>query len=125
MYIDKSMNFSANIEAIKVKCNNRLNIIKIISHKSWNLTESTLCNIYISLIRSIIDYSAIMFNLLCETKKKVLRSIQYHALRHAMRKPLKFSHSELLKISKIESIDRRCEELMLNILKMLLEMKMN
>ena len=52
-----------------------------------------------------------MFNILCETKKKVLRSIKYLGWRHAIRKPLKFSLSELLKISKIESIDRRCEEL--------------
>ena len=40
--IDRSLQFSECIEAIKAKCNNRLNIIKIISHKSWNLTEKTL-----------------------------------------------------------------------------------
>ena len=88
-----------------------LNIIRILSHKSWNLTEKTLCNIYQSLSRSIIDYSSIIFDLLCETKKKTLRSIQYHALRYAMRKPLKFSHSELLITSRVCSIDKRCKDL--------------
>jgi hypothetical protein len=73
MIIDKSMNFTSCIDGIKAKCNNRLNIIKILSHKSWNLTEKTLSTIYISLSRSIIDYAAIIFNLLSETNKKTLR----------------------------------------------------
>jgi hypothetical protein len=101
MIIDKSMNFASCFEAMKNKCNNRLNIIKILSHKSWNLTDKILCALYISLSRSIFDYAAIIFNLLSETNKKTLRSIQYHALRHAMRKPIKSSHSELLEICKI------------------------
>jgi hypothetical protein len=71
LIIDKSMNFASCVEAMKNKCNNRLNIIKILSHKSWNLTDKTLCAIYISLSRSIIDYAAIIFNLLCETNKKL------------------------------------------------------
>jgi hypothetical protein len=111
MHIDRSMNFSECVDGVKVKCNNRLNIIKILSHKSWNLTDKTLCNIYLSISRSIIDYSSIIFDLLCETKKKSIRSIQYHALRYAMRKPLKFSHSELLEISKVCSIDKRCKNI--------------
>ena len=111
MHIDRSMNFSECVDGIKVKCNARLNIIKILSHKSWNLTDKTQCNIYLSISRSIIDYSSIIFELLCETKKKSIRSIQYHALRYAMRKPLKFSHSELLESSKVCSIDKRCKDL--------------
>ena len=43
-----------------------------------------------------------IFDLLSETNKKPLRSIQYHALRHSMRKPIKSSHSELLEICKID-----------------------
>jgi hypothetical protein len=41
LIIDKSLNFTFCIDGIKAKCNNRLNIIKILSHKSWNLTEKT------------------------------------------------------------------------------------
>ena len=47
MQIDRLMNFSNCIDAIKVKCNKRLNIIKILSHKSWNLSDKTLCNFYV------------------------------------------------------------------------------
>ena len=111
LIIDRTMHFTNCIKDIKIKCNNRLNILKILSHKSWNLTSKILCCIYQILIRSIIDYASVIFNMLNETNKKKLRSIQYHALRHAMRKPLKASHSELLEISKICSIDKRCYEL--------------
>ena len=40
-----------------------------------------------------------------------MRSIQYHALRVAYYKPIKFSHKELLKIANVKSIDERCKEL--------------
>jgi hypothetical protein len=99
------------------RCHKRLNVIKILSHKSWNLTPETIRNVYYSLIRSIIDYAAVIFDLVCETKKKELRSIQYQALRSAYRKLLKFSHKELLTISKAESIDDRVKKLNENYLK--------
>ena len=111
---DRSMTFSKCVENIKDKCSKRLNILKILSHSSWKLTESTLCNIYLSLSRSIIDYASIIFDLLCETRKKELRAIQYHALRVAFRRPFKCSHSDLLALSKVATIDERCRQLNVN-----------
>jgi hypothetical protein len=90
------LGFANSIDEIKAKCHNRLNIIKILAHRSWKLKEETLKNIYYSLIRSIIDYAATIFDIISESRKKDLRSIQYHALRIAYRKPFKFSHTELL-----------------------------
>jgi hypothetical protein len=58
-----------------------------------------------------LDYAAVIYDLSCETKKQDIRSIQYHALRAAYRKPLKFSHKELLIISKTDSIDERVKKL--------------
>ena len=57
------------------------------------------------------DYAAIIYDLLCETKKKDFRSILYHALRAACKKPLKFSHQELISISNCDSIDDRLKKL--------------
>jgi hypothetical protein len=67
--LDKSLSFFKEIDDIKAKCHKRINLLKIISNKSWSLTESNLVRIY----RSIIDYAAIIFTLLCETNKKVFR----------------------------------------------------
>jgi hypothetical protein len=104
---DRTMTFNACIQDIKAKCHKRLNIIKILKHKSWRLKPETLKNIYFALIRSIVDYASTIFDITCETKKKELRAIQYHALRIAFNKPLK----ELLEISKVKTIDSRCREL--------------
>jgi hypothetical protein len=104
------MTFNSHIQDIKAKCHIRLNIIKILKHKSWGLTPNTLKNIYYALIRSIIDYSSTIFDILCETRKRELRSIQYHALRIAYNKPLMFSHSELLQLANAKTIDERSKE---------------
>ena len=88
-----------------------MNIIKILKHKSWRLKPDTLKNIYFSLIRSIIDYASTIFNIICESKKTELRSIQYHALKIAYNKQLKCSHKELLQIASVTTIDERCKEL--------------
>jgi hypothetical protein len=104
------MTFNSHIQDIKAKCHKRLNIIKILKHKSWGLTPNTLKNIYYALIRSIIDYSSTIFDILCETRKRELRSIQYHALRIAYNKPLMFSHSELSQLANVKTIDERSKE---------------
>ena len=111
IYLDRTMNLSKCVEDIHAKCHKRLNIIKILSHKSSNLSDETIRTVYFSLIRSILDYASIIYELLCETKKQDFRSIQYHALRAAYRKPLKFSHKELLVNSKTDSIDERVQRL--------------
>ena len=108
---DRTMTFNTHIQDIKTKCYKRLNIIKILKHKSWRLKPDTLKNIYFSLIRSIIDYASTIFNIICESKKTELRSIQYHALKIAYNKQLKCSHKELLQIASVTTIDERCKEL--------------
>jgi hypothetical protein len=80
LYLDRTMNLTKCVEDIRTKCHKRLNIIKILSHKSWNLRPETIKSVYYSLIRSIMDYAAVIYDLLSETKKQDFRSIQYHAL---------------------------------------------
>jgi hypothetical protein len=70
------MNFSKCVEEIVNKCNNRLNIIKILSHKSWKLETNTLKAIYYSLIISIIDYNSIIYPLLSNSNKNKINAIQ-------------------------------------------------
>jgi len=36
------------------------------SHASWQLTKKTLVQVYIVLIRSVMDYSAILMPVICE-----------------------------------------------------------
>ncbi len=69
---DSKLNFNKHIENVKSKCTQRMNLIKILSNKKWQLTDETLKQIYTSLIRSIIEYATpIYFNLSISTYKKL------------------------------------------------------
>ncbi len=105
--LDSNLTFKEYTNEIYTKCMNRLNIIKILSQPKYKLTNKTLTIIYFTLIRSILDYSSLIFFLLSETNKKKLRSIQYHCLRFANRLPLKTSHTELLELTGVCSLDDR------------------
>jgi len=66
---------------VKAKCNQRMNIIKILSHRSWKLKSSTLVSIYNSLVGSVLDYSAFMYPGLSDNLKKSIQAIQNKAMR--------------------------------------------
>ncbi|RNA18269.1 hypothetical protein BpHYR1_000556 [Brachionus plicatilis] len=49
---DESLCFNSQVEFIRSRCQDRLNIIKILSHKSWKLNDKTLAGILKKLFRS-------------------------------------------------------------------------
>ena len=51
---DKHFSFKNQVAYLKDVCNDRINVLKILSHRSWQINHSTLINIYKLLIRSII-----------------------------------------------------------------------
>ena len=63
---DPKLTFKHQIAHLKKTCIQRLNIIKIMSHTSWQLTKETLIQVYNVLIRSVMDYSAILMPVICE-----------------------------------------------------------
>ena len=56
------------VRHIVSKCNQRLNIIKILSHKNWQLKRETLVNIYRSLVLSMIEYYSYAYYTLSQTE---------------------------------------------------------
>jgi hypothetical protein len=85
---DNHLTFKNQIDYLKKTCLQRLNIMKILSHKSWLLNEKTLIQIYNVLIRSIIDYSAILSPIISKTNLNILQIIQNNALRIIFKKPI-------------------------------------
>ena len=85
---DIHLTFKNQVDYLKKTCIQRLNIMKILSHKSWLLNEKTLIQIYNVLIRSIIDYSAILSPIISATNLNTLQIIQNNALRIIFKKPL-------------------------------------
>ena len=78
---DNRLTFKNQVEYLKETCIQRLNILKILAHKSWMLTVKTLLQIYNVLIRSIIDYSSIIAPIISATNLNVLQIIQNKSLR--------------------------------------------
>jgi hypothetical protein len=109
--LDYQMNFNECINEVISKFNGRINIIKILSNKSWCLNNDTLKCIYFSLIRSIIEYNSIIYPLISESNKKRIRAIQYNALRISFRKPIKTKNEEILQLSHATKLDDRLEHL--------------
>ena len=94
---DECLNFESHVATIRSKCAKRLNVIKILSHRSWRLSRSTLISIYKSLIVSVLDYSAFIYPRLADRLKETIQAIQNNAVRLIFhRSKLKHRSSEEL-----------------------------
>jgi hypothetical protein len=81
MRFDKYLTFSNQILYLKRCCNERLNLIKVLGHKSWNLDINTKLQMYKALVRSLLDYSLFIFPVITNKNKRKLQFIQDSALR--------------------------------------------
>ena len=106
-----TLSFEAQVKKIKDKCNDRLNILKIISHKSWALSKDTLVAIYKSLIGSVIDYSAFMSSQLSDNLRKSVQAIQNIAMRIIFKQPFDASTDSLSALSGLPLVRDRMYEL--------------
>ena len=109
--LDERLCFNKNTEIIKAKCNDRLNIIKILSHSKWKLTKETLLSLYRSLVGSIIEYSFFAISEISITNLNYLQSIQNQTIRLIFKKNLETSSEELHKMSKLKTVSERYNEL--------------
>ena len=117
---DELLCFNSQVEFIKKKCSSRLNLIKIISHRNWNLNKKTLINVYRALIGSVLDYSFFIWPNLANSSKNQLRIIQNKALRSILKLPfdkIKNQHTSIEKLnllSGLGSVDSRMAEIKTN-----------
>ena len=81
MTLDSHLNFELNVAEIRKKCESRLNILKILSNRKWNLRKQTLLGMYKSLIGSVLDYAFPSINSMSPTTLTNLQSVQNRALR--------------------------------------------
>jgi len=108
---DEGMNFGTNIENIREKCANRLNIIKIISHKSWRLDIKTLLATYYALVRSVIDNMAFGVNRISDSNIKRLQVVQNKAVDSILKPGLRVNLIKLASSNGIQTVGERLKEL--------------
>ena len=90
------------MEKIKKTCTSRLNIIRLLTHKSWGLKKETLVQIYKSLIRSVIEYTGLSYYAFGKTQRKELEVIQNSAMRTIFNKKREFGTKNLLKLAGVD-----------------------
>ena len=113
---DRKLNYNSQIDIIVSKCNTRIGLIKTLAHRFWALDKSTLVNIYKSLIRSLIDYSALMVTKISNGNMNKLQIVQNNALRTIYQKfwhgaGTEFSNDQLHQLAQIEPIEDRLRKL--------------
>ena len=108
---NECLNFESQVKKIKANCVQRLNIIKILSHKSWKLSEKTLVSIYRSLIRSVLDYSAFMAPCLSSSMRDAAQALQNKAVRIIFHRPSADHTTDLCRISGLELVETRMTDL--------------
>lgn len=116
LVIDEKLNFQEHFQMIKKKCVDRLNIIKITAHKSWNLSQTTLITMYKSLVGSIFEYPAILLPHLSANILNSLQIIQNNALRTILKKPRETPIISLHELGSIKLVKNRLEQLARNYL---------
>jgi hypothetical protein len=114
---DEHLSFNNQVSNIRAKCTSRLNILRIISHRSWKLSTKTLINVYKALVGSVIEYSAFLSSTLNEVQLKSLQAIQNKALRIIFKKPFDYPTDCLCQDSGLPLVQTRSDDLTLKYLR--------
>ncbi len=111
---DKALSFKNQTKYLQDACLNRLNFLKIVSKRKYGLNKKTLEQLYISLVRSILEYSAILFPVISYSNFNKMNIIQKKSIKIINRKPIYTSMTDI--DSNIENLYDRFDTLNKNYL---------
>ena len=75
------------------------------------MREKIIKQVYHSLVRSILEYTAFIFNLLSDENKRKIEAIQNNVLRFIYWKKRQFGNKNLLELANEKNIETRLKEL--------------
>lgn len=81
LWLDSRLRWRKHIEETAQKTSKLINILKILAGSGWGLHQKHLRRLYISLVRSRIDYASFFYDNSCKTHLSKLDKIQNQALR--------------------------------------------
>ena len=84
LIFDKKLSFIPHIKYLKAKCFKSLNIFKVLSHTTWGADQTTLLQLYQSLIRPKLDYGSIVYGSARKSYLAMLDPIHHQGLRLAL-----------------------------------------
>ena len=80
---DMKLTFIPHIKALKAKCLNALDVLKVLSNTNWGEDRSVLLNLFKSLVRTL-DYGSIVYGSARKSYLKCLDTIHHQGLRLAL-----------------------------------------
>ena len=81
---DQKLSFFPHIKYLKAKCLKALNLLKVLSNTSWDADRTVLLHLYRSLIRSKLDYGAIVYGSARKSYLAMLDTVHHQGLRLAL-----------------------------------------
>ncbi len=108
---DECLNFRPHVQKLKDMYAPRLNIICILSHKSWKLEKNTLISLFKVLIGSVLDYSSFICSGLSDELTSALQAVQNAAVRAIYHVPGKTSTHTQCSMANLDKVITRMEEL--------------
>lgn len=78
---DKKLNFIPHINYLRRKCNNTLQLLRVVAHTKWGADQQTLHKIYKYLIRSQLDYACFIYRAARKSYLKKLDPIHHGSIR--------------------------------------------
>ena len=78
---DRSLCWKPHIEHLKIKCDKDLNMLRVISGKSWGADFNTIRKFYIAFTLSKINFCSFIFHNAAKSNLKILDRIQFAAAR--------------------------------------------
>ena len=84
LIFDKKLTFLPHIRDLRLRCQNALNALKVLSSPEWGGTSDILLNLYRALIRSKLDYASFIYGSARQSYLKILDPIHHQGLRLAL-----------------------------------------
>lgn len=83
LVFDSKLTWKPHIAQLKTNCTKALNILKSLVSTNWGADQEMLMHLYRALVRSRLDYGAIVYGSACDTTLKTLDVIPNDAMRAA------------------------------------------
>lgn len=77
------LTFGPHIKDLRLKCQQSLNILRVLSHKSWRSNRAFLLRVYHSVIRSRLDNGSIVYGSTRASRLAILDPVNYYGPRLA------------------------------------------
>lgn len=80
---DSTLTWRQHIQELRLKCSQRLNLLKTLNGTTWGADKKCLLRLYQSHLRSVLDYGSIVYSTASQSTLKKLNTVQNQALRIA------------------------------------------